>query len=82
MKGLLIPLLAICLLACTTSMYSSGEKDPAKERNAAMAYFKSGNAYMAKGQNDRAIEEFNKSISLNPSFAMAYSGRVMAWRRR
>ncbi|MBI5237593.1 MAG: tetratricopeptide repeat protein [Deltaproteobacteria bacterium] len=43
------------------------------------AYINRGNAYYKKGQHDRAIEDFNKAIALNPKLAEVYSNRGLAY---
>jgi lipoprotein NlpI len=39
-----------------------------------------GRAYILKGQNDLAIEDLDKAISLNPNFAEAFNDRGVAYR--
>ena len=43
------------------------------------AYNNRGNAFFAIGQFDRAIEDFNKEIVLNPSYGKAYYNRGVAY---
>jgi tetratricopeptide (TPR) repeat protein len=38
-------------------------------------YKNRGLAFLGKGQYDRAIEQFNKSIAISPDYGYAYSGR-------
>jgi Flp pilus assembly protein TadD len=45
----------------------------------AEAYNKRGNAYRNNGDYDKAIEEFNQALRLNPNYAEAYSNRGAAW---
>jgi tetratricopeptide (TPR) repeat protein len=43
------------------------------------AYTNRGDAYNHKGQYDRAIEDYNKAIQLNPNLAVAYNNRGVAY---
>jgi len=43
------------------------------------SYFKQGYFYWRKGQNDKAISEFNKAIKVNPKHADAYHYRGLAY---
>jgi Flp pilus assembly protein TadD len=47
--------------------------------NLAIAYSNRGGAYIAKGQMNRAIADFNKTIRLNPKSALAYNNRGIAY---
>jgi tetratricopeptide (TPR) repeat protein len=44
------------------------------------AYNNRGNAYLAKGQYDAAIKDYDKSIELKPRYANAYDNRGKAYR--
>jgi tetratricopeptide (TPR) repeat protein len=48
-------------------------------RNLAVAYYSRGLAYYDKGDDDRAIAEFNEAIPLDPKSAQAYSSRGLAY---
>ena len=48
------------------------------ESRTAIHYFK-GVAYFKKGQNDKAIAEYNKAIEINPRLAEAYANRGLAY---
>jgi lipoprotein NlpI len=48
-------------------------------RNLAVAYYNRGLAYYDKGDDDRAIAEYNEAIRLDPKFAYAYSSRGLAY---
>jgi len=60
---------------CTSIIQSSRET----RRNVAIAYYSRGLAYYDKGDDDRAIAEFNEAIRLDPKFAYAYSSRGLAY---
>ena len=45
----------------------------------ATAYYKRGVAYQFKGDVDRAIADYSKSIELRPSYARAYESRGSAY---
>jgi tetratricopeptide (TPR) repeat protein len=48
-------------------------------KDAAWAYNVRGTAYFFKGDNDRAIADYNEAIRLDPKYAFAYNGRGNAW---
>ena len=48
-------------------------------RNLAVAYYSRGLAYYDKGDDDRAIAEYNEAIRLDPKFAYAYSSRGLTY---
>jgi tetratricopeptide (TPR) repeat protein len=45
----------------------------------AMAHYKRGVAYQFKGDVDRAIADYNKTIELRPGYARAYESRGSAY---
>ena len=59
-----------------SSIIQSGRET---RRNLAIAYYSRGLAYYDKGDDDRAIAEYNEAIRLDPKFAQAYSSRGLAY---
>ena len=47
-----------------------------------MAFYNRGSAYNDKGQDDRAIEDYNQAIRLNPNYAIAFYNRGVSWERK
>ncbi len=45
-------------------------------------YYNRGVVRFKKGENDRALSDFTKTIKMNPRFAMAYYYRGMAYHRK
>jgi tetratricopeptide (TPR) repeat protein len=45
--------------------------------NQSLIYFYRGNAYLPKGDYDRALADLNRSIKLQPALAEAYANRVL-----
>jgi tetratricopeptide (TPR) repeat protein len=45
----------------------------------AMKFYNRGFAYNGKGQYDRAIEDLDQAIKLNPNYALAFNGRGSAY---
>lgn len=46
----------------------------------AWVHFNRGNAFNALGEYQRAIEDYDRTLSLDPSFAYAYTNRGVAYR--
>ena len=61
---------------CTTVIQSGEESNS----DLAIAFNNRGTAYGAKGQHDRAIQDFDQAIKLNPSYAVAFNNRGTAYR--
>jgi tetratricopeptide (TPR) repeat protein len=59
-----------------TAIIETPEQSP---RNRAVAYKNRGNAWDAKGDYDRAIDDFSAAIRLDPNYGIAYSNRGRAW---
>ena len=51
-----------------------------QKRREAAIHNNRGIAYAEKGNYDRAIEDFNMAIELNPNYAYAYNNRGLAYR--
>ncbi|HZR86409.1 MAG TPA: tetratricopeptide repeat protein [Bradyrhizobium sp.] len=65
----------VSIAACTRAI-SSGASKPW------IQYANRGNAYQAKGDQDRAIDDYNEAIRLNPKFANAFGGRGNAYQAK
>src|SRR5215831_7925220 len=61
---------------CTTVIQSGKES----QKNLSIAFNNRGNAYHAKGDDDRAVADYNESIRLDPKYAYPYNGRGNAYR--
>jgi lipoprotein NlpI len=66
------------IIAGCTSVLQLGRETTV---NRSIAYYNRGNAYRAKGKGDqdRAIADYDEAIRLNPSLAMAYSNRGLSY---
>ena len=62
-----------------TALIQSGQEPTA---SLAIAFNNRGNAYRDKGQYDRAIEDYDQAIRLNPNYAEAYNNRGLAKRAK
>src|SRR5712691_4984687 len=62
------------LAGCTGIVNRGKETKP----NLAIAYTNRGNAYLNKGDNDRAIADYDQAIKLSASYADAFNGRGAA----
>src|SRR5262245_31471201 len=62
-----------------TALINSGAQTP---RTRVIAYNNRGNAYMAKGEYDRAVQDYDQSIELNPNYARAFNNRGVAYQKK
>ena len=51
-------------------------------KNLSWTYNNRGNAYSSKGQHERAIEDYNEAIKLDPGNANAFTGRGIAHKNK
>jgi tetratricopeptide (TPR) repeat protein len=63
---------------CTTVIQSGRENT----ENLAVAFNNRGNAYSDKGDLERAIQDYDQAIRLNPQYATAFNNRGMHTARR
>src|SRR5215831_15970700 len=61
---------------CTTVIQSGKES----QKNLSIAFNNRGNAYHAKGDDDRAIADYTMSIKLDPKYPAPHNGRGNAYR--
>ena len=59
-----------------SAMIQSGHET---QQNLAVAFYNRGNAYANKGQPDRAIQDYDQAIRLNPNLAEAFYNRGTAY---
>ncbi len=50
-----------------------------KALDPSLIYFYKATAYYEKGENDRAIDDFNQALKLKPNYAQAYHNRGVAY---
>ena len=62
-----------------TSLINSGKQTT---QTLVIAYNNRGNAYTAKGEYDRAIQDYDQSIKLNPNYARAFNNRGVAYQKK
>jgi tetratricopeptide (TPR) repeat protein len=63
-------------IAGCTALIQAGQETT---KNLSVIYNNRGTAYDRKGDNDRAIEDYNDAIRLNPNFANAFRDRGLAY---
>src|SRR5499433_3120625 len=61
-----------------TALIDSGIEPP---QTLVIAYNNRGNAYSAKGEYDRAVQDYDQSIKLNPN-AQAFNNRGVAYQKK
>jgi len=64
------------LIHACTAVIRSGRQTP---DNLARAFFNRGRAWAEKGQYDRAIQDFDEAIRLDPNYPDAFNNRGVAW---
>jgi tetratricopeptide (TPR) repeat protein len=60
-----------------TAMIQSGHET---QQDLAVTFVKRGIAYARKGQGDRAIEDYDQAIRLDPNYAIAFYNRGLAYK--
>jgi tetratricopeptide (TPR) repeat protein len=79
--GLLVLLfIIVCspVFGCHPHIYQPLHRHPEKQLSCE-DWFNRGLIWYEKGNHDRAIRDFNKSLEINPHNALAYNSRGMAW---
>jgi tetratricopeptide (TPR) repeat protein len=66
------------ITACT-ALIRSGQENP---ENLSIAFNDRANAYITTGDLDRAMQDLNESIRLNPDYATAYYNRGIIYERK
>jgi tetratricopeptide (TPR) repeat protein len=66
------------IMGCT-ALIDSGS---ATAKSRAIAYNNRGNAYIAKGDYDRAVLDYDESIKLNSDYARAFNNRGVAYQKK
>jgi tetratricopeptide (TPR) repeat protein len=64
------------LIRGCTAIIRSGHESP---DDISRAYFNRGRAWSDKGEFDRAIQDFNEAIRLDPNYADAFNNRGVAY---
>ncbi len=62
-----------------TALIDSGKEPP---QTLVIAYNNRGNAFSSKGEYDRAIQDYDQSIKLNPNYARAFNNRGVAYQKK
>jgi tetratricopeptide (TPR) repeat protein len=66
--------------ACTRLIDSAWYKY--RPKDLAVAYSNRGAALSTKGDDDKAIEDLNEAVRLDPQLAMAFNNRGLAWQKK
>jgi tetratricopeptide (TPR) repeat protein len=66
-------------IAGCTALIKAGLDNPTV---AAIAYNNRGNAYTGKGEYDKAIEDYDASIKLNPNYSKPFNNRGVAYQKK
>jgi tetratricopeptide (TPR) repeat protein len=69
--------IADVIISGCSAVIQAGQDSP---RRLATAFNNRGVAYKFKGEHDRALEDYDQAILLNPSFANAYNNRGVIYR--
>jgi lipoprotein NlpI len=64
------------LISSCTAVIRSGHETP---ENLARAFFNRGRAWTGKGEYDRAIQDFDQAVRLDPEYADAFNNRGVAY---
>jgi tetratricopeptide (TPR) repeat protein len=62
-----------------SALIDSGEQTP---QALVIAYNNRGNAYTTKGEYDRAVQDYDQSIKLDPGYARAFNNRGVAYQKK
>ncbi|TMK10002.1 MAG: tetratricopeptide repeat protein, partial [Alphaproteobacteria bacterium] len=62
-----------------TALINSSAQTP---QSLVIAYNNRGNAYTAKGEYDRAVQDYDQSIKLDPNYARAFNNRGVAYQKK
>lgn len=69
---------ALMIRGCTQVIEDASESDS----NRALALHMRGLAYVARGDNDRAITDYNEAIRLNPTNGLTFNERGLAYKAK
>ena len=77
LRALLIAVLAITLLACTT--VKEQEREDKKQSEIANTNLRLGLGYLQRGRLDAALEKLQKAVTAMPDYAEAHSGLALVY---